>query len=261
MKKTLYINGCSFTRGDSLEENETWPYLLEKSILPIEYTNDSANGNSFGSTFYNTLSKLSALDSYEDVFVVIGITWSPRYSVFFDKTIASITPADISDSGTKTDFGDKRSTYRRMVSPYFKTWPLENNNIEARAQDKRLEKENGYNTTLTSYAKFYNNATKYDPNLRNNQNIALLAKVVALQSFFETNNIDYRFIDFSNITTEHSEDKPSANLRSKINLNNVLLMTYDYLESNNFIDDKTSHPNKEGCKYIADKLFNIYNEL
>lgn len=261
MKKTLYINGCSFTRGDSLEENETWPYLLEKSIQPIEYTNDSANGNSFGSIFYNTLSKLSALDSYDDLFVVIGITWSPRYSVFFDKTIASITPADIFDGGTKTDFHDKRSTHRRMVSPYFKTWPMENEHREAREQDGRLDIGNGYNLTLTSYAEFYNNATKYDPNLKHNQNISLLAKVVALQSFFETNNINYKFIDFSNITTGHSEDKPTVNLRSKINLDNVLLITSEYLRNNNFIDEKTSHPNKEGCKYIADKLLNIYNEL
>lgn len=260
--KSLYINGCSFTRGDSLKEEQTWPYLLQKLIQPKYYINDSANGNSFGSIFYTTLTELSKMESYENLFVVIGITWSPRYAVFFDKIIASITPADIFNGGTKTEFFDKRSTHRRMVSHYFQTHPKPlDKNPEMDIQSNELDKNTGFDETLTSFAKFYANITKNDPNIKNNQNIALLTKVLALQSFFEANKINYKFIDFSQITSLHTLDTPSINLKSKLNFNNIINLTEEDLNTKNFIDQKTSHPNKEGCEYIANKLFNIYNEL
>jgi len=261
MKTSLYINGCSFTRGDSLVEEKTWPALLQSATLPVEYTNDSANGNSFGSTFYTTLAKLSKLDNYEDLFVVIGITWSPRYAVFFDKSIASITPADVFDGETKTEFSDKYSTHRRLVSPYFDTWPIKNKHIESIEQYENIKNNNGYNDTLTSFAEFYKNITKHDPNIKNNQNIALLSKLIALQSFFETNNITYRFIDFSGMTNEHSSDEVTKSLINKINKKLILPYTFKYLKERDYIDPATSHPNADGCKFIANKLETIYNEL
>ena len=31
--KNLYVNGCSFTAGHVLKEEESWPYLLAKKLL------------------------------------------------------------------------------------------------------------------------------------------------------------------------------------------------------------------------------------
>lgn len=263
MINKLYINGCSFTRGDSLKEEYTWPHLLADKIKPDTYINDSTNGNSFGSIFYTTITNLSRLTNLEDVFVVIGITWPPRYPVFFNKTIATISPADIHDSGTKTVFEDKYSTWRRMTSPYFKVWPTKDKEGDNAAdQFHKIQKaEEDYNKTLTSYAKFYKNITRYDPNLKNNQNIALLTKVLALQSFFIANNISYRFIDFSGATSGSNGDEPTKVLIDRLNKKCILPLTAKYLEDKKYIDDSTSHPNAEGCSFIADRLFKIYNEL
>ncbi len=64
--KNLYINGCSFTYGDSLPKEQTWPELLSKK-LNLNLLNHSVNGNSMQSITFNSvnyLSKLKPLNLY-----------------------------------------------------------------------------------------------------------------------------------------------------------------------------------------------------
>ena len=41
--KNLYVNGCSFTHGDTLPKEQSWPYLLGKEIN-LNLINESKNG-------------------------------------------------------------------------------------------------------------------------------------------------------------------------------------------------------------------------
>ena len=56
--KNLYINGCSYTAGDNLEDKETWPYKLAQLSNTKLYDN-SANGQSMGSIFVNSIKHLT----------------------------------------------------------------------------------------------------------------------------------------------------------------------------------------------------------
>ena len=61
------------------------------------------------------------LDS-KDTLVVIGTTWSTRYSVSFENITANITPVDLvgqnKHKDVKTNFEDKIRQDRRISSPY-----------------------------------------------------------------------------------------------------------------------------------------------
>ena len=66
--KNLYVNGCSFTAGHVLKEEESWTYLLAKK-LNLNLIKHARNGQSFDSIFLNTISHLSELDP-KDTLVV-----------------------------------------------------------------------------------------------------------------------------------------------------------------------------------------------
>ena len=59
--KNLYINGCSFTYGDNLPKEQTWPELLSKK-LNLNLINESKNGQSFQSITFNSINTLSELN-------------------------------------------------------------------------------------------------------------------------------------------------------------------------------------------------------
>ena len=75
--KNLYINGCSFTAGDGLKDEDTWPVKLAELTNTTLY-NQAKNGQSFGSIFTNSIHHLNKLDSI-DTSVVIGLTWPHRH--------------------------------------------------------------------------------------------------------------------------------------------------------------------------------------
>jgi len=97
--KNLYVNGCSFTHGDTLPKEQSWPYLLGKEIN-LNLINESKNGQSFGSILYNSINTLSELDS-SDTIVVIGFTWETRYMIQFGNKTLDVSPAILSTE-TKT---------------------------------------------------------------------------------------------------------------------------------------------------------------
>ena len=96
--KNIYINGCSFTAGHTLSYESSWPQLLGKK-LGLNTISRAVNGQSFDSIFVNTINHLSMLNS-DDTLVVVGITWSTRYSVAFDEITGNITPVDLVGENT-----------------------------------------------------------------------------------------------------------------------------------------------------------------
>ena len=88
-KTNLYINGCSFVAGNSIEDNSVLSRVLSRE-LNLDFVDDSANGQSFSSTFTNTITKLSCFDNIQNYLVVIGLTWEPRYSIPFNKGLLNM---------------------------------------------------------------------------------------------------------------------------------------------------------------------------
>ena len=108
--KNLYINGCSFTAGDNLEDKETWPYKLAQLSNTKLYDN-SANGQSMGSIFLNSINHLSNLSS-SNTTVVIGLTWPHRHYFTYKGWNINVTNADFPNPRLTS----KLNYWRRLTS-------------------------------------------------------------------------------------------------------------------------------------------------
>ena len=195
--KNLYVNGCSFTAGHVLKEEESWPYLLAKK-LNLNLIKHARNGQSFDSIFLNTISHLSELDP-KDTLVVIGTTWSTRFSVLYDDLTINLTPGDYQKK-KKKHFHDKLGGKDRIGSPYslekinyndIKEKYYENGNMILPTEEKIK-----FDEVLTQANRYYNTLFKYDDNFYKNQHLKLISKVVSLQCFLEHKNFKFRFVDF-----------------------------------------------------------------
>ena len=109
--KNLYINGCSFTAGDNLKDEESWPYKLAQ-LSNTKLYNNSVNGQSFGSIFTNTINHLTKLDN-TDTNVVIGLTWPHRHYFTYNGWNINVTNADFPNPR----YSSKINHWRRMSSP------------------------------------------------------------------------------------------------------------------------------------------------
>ena len=89
--KNLYINGCSFTYGDNLPKEQTWPELLSKK-LNLNLINESKNGQSFQSITFNSINTLSELNP-ENTIVIVGLTWETRYMIQFGNETLDVSPS------------------------------------------------------------------------------------------------------------------------------------------------------------------------
>ena len=245
---TLYINGCSFTAGDSLPVEKSWPSLLQK-LIGCELINDSRNGNSFDAINLVSTCRLVELDP-EKTCVIIGLTWAQRYGIVFDQIIPSITPADIGQD--KSEFLEKLSNDRRILSPYTRSvFDLD----EYRASlVNSNEKLSGYNSTMKAFSIFYDNLVKYDTNLEDNQYLNYLKSILHLQSYLEFHKFNYVMIDFPGYFYSNLLKKNNLNISifNKINKDRILDMRWgvfgDYTPS-------TSHPDSEQCKVIANLIY------
>jgi len=263
-KNILYINGCSYVAGNRLADNEVLSQVLGNK-LKYDIIDDSANGQSFESTFINTVCKLSTIKKANNSIVIIGLTWEPRYAVQFKKGVTSITPADINKDKPKTKFIEKYSTWRRLVSPYF----LEINQqpVGIRDLSKELEQENTIHTVLANFTRYYESLIEHDNNLTNNQILNVFTKIITLQSYFKFNSINYLFLDFKGYTKDPyvftDRDKnlfPLKELQSQLDTSKILDFSNDYFK-NNFIDKDTAHPTTEGVEYMANLIVDKLNEL
>ena len=234
--KNLYINGCSFTYGDNLPKEQTWPELLSKK-LNLNLLNHSVNGNSMQTITFNSVNYLSKLSS-EDTLVVIGLTWSPRYMVQIGQGVVNITPA--TDGREEVVFGRVQSPITLDES---KIDSVKSKILCSTIDDKFPIKP------IQDFTQYYNSLIEHDYNLQENQKLNLISNIVYLQSYLKQNNFDYRFINFSSV--DFNLDFPISKQidRSKI-------ITFD---SKPYKQDESAHPNKEHCIEISEKIYDNIN--
>ena len=251
--KNLYVNGCSFTAGHVLKEEESCTYLLAKK-LNLNLIKHARNGQSFDSIFLNTISHLSELDP-KDTLVVIGTTWSTRFSVLYDDLTINLTPGDYQKK-KKKHFHDKLGGKDRIGSPYslekinyndIKEKYYENGKIDLPTEEKIK-----FDEVLTQANRYYNTLFKYDDNFFKNQHLKLISKVVSLQCFLEHKNFKFRFVDFENVL------QPSVEGLRKWEEFSI----HKLIEDKNFVYLKRfwkSHPNSEDCIKISEAVYDSIN--
>ena len=251
--KNLYVNGCSFTAGHVLKEEESWPYLLAKK-LNLNLIKHARNGQSFDSIFLNTISHLCELDP-KDTLVVIGTTLSTRFSVLYDDLTINLTPGDYQKK-KKKHFHDKLGGKDRIGSPYslekinyndIKEKYYENGKIDLPTEEKIK-----FDEVLTQANRYYNTLFKYDDNFFKNQHLKLISKVVSLQCFLEHKNFKFRFVDFENVL------QPSVEGLRKWEEFSI----HKLIEDKNFVYLKRfwkSHPNSEDCIKISEAVYDSIN--
>ena len=233
MYKNLYINGCSFTAGNKLSENEIWPYLLSKK-LNLKLINHSINGNSMQSIAYHSVNYLSTLDSKETL-VVIGLTWPTRYMVPLLDSQVNVTPAT---------FGREEVLLSRRLHPY----SIENLKKYGH-EDYRANLD-----VILKFADYYKAQLKNNSEeLYNNQLLNQYTQIVYLQSFLKANKFKYNFIDFGSFN-EHPQLEYNSNLPIFKSIDKSKIIK---LENNKYNDGPTCHPTAEHCKEISDIIFNV----
>ena len=234
--KNIYINGCSFTAGDRLPKEQTWPELLSKK-LNLDLLNHSVNGNSMQTISFNSVNYLSKLNS-EDTLVVIGLTWEPRYMVQIGKAVVNVTPA--------TE-GREEVTFDRLTSPIILDEGKKNSikyKLLSSTKDGKFPVK-----PIKDFTQYYNSLIEHDFNLEENQKLNFITNIVYLQSYLKQNKFDYRFINF---------DQIDFNLFFPImkELDNDKIIT---LNCNPYKEEPTAHPNKEHCIEISEIIYDSIN--
>ena len=234
--KNLYINGCSFTYGDNLPKEQTWPELLSKK-LNLNLLNHSVNGNSMQTITFNSVNYLSKLSS-EDTLVVIGLTWSPRYMVQIGQGVVNITPA--------TE-GREEVVFRRLTSPITLD-ESKINSVKYKILCSTIDDKFPIKP-IQDFTQYYNSLVEHDYNLQENQKLNLISNIVYLQSYLKQNNFDYRFINFSSV--DFNLDFP---ILKQIDRSKIITFA-----SKPYKEEPTAHPNKEQCIEISEKIYDSIN--
>ena len=233
----LYINGCSFTKGHELPEEESWPFLLQKELdLSQEYENKSQNANSLG-----TIVKKSMIDlrnCSEKTLAVIGLTWSTRYSLIVDDFFTNLGPANYSD---KNNF-----KLSRFISVF-------NDDIDGEDGDL-IEKRSDKNDVIQKYCDFLFELCKHDKNFIENQFYEHSFMLKNLENYLTLNNIDYILVEFNNSLGFTEEKYKSLNLFDN-NTKKILNLSIDEKRY------KGSHPTKEQCIEIKEEIMKKIKKL
>ena len=222
--KNLYVNGCSFTAGDNLEDGFTWPELLAKK-MNLDLNCRAVNGSSMDTIFYNTINHLQHFDS-KDTYVVIGITWPERFGVFFDRVLLNVTPADLDNKLWET----KISTFRRMSGPTLET-------IEKIDEYyPQIQHTKNYKKVLNAFLEYFKELMTYDPNLIEHSWIKMLTQVLALDSYLNDKylkkSLKYKGPDYKSLAESFGakayqcnfDSKIDSNLKKTLNLKGLVLL-------------------------------------
>ena len=237
--RNIYINGCSFTYGDRLPKEQTWPELLSKK-LNLNLLNHSVNGNSMQTITFNSVNYLSKLNS-ESTLVVIGFTWSPRYMIQLGEANVNVTPATQ---------GREEVVFNRMTSPFILGTPKDEWFQSIKHKLLVSTKDGLWPVKpVKDFTQYYNSLIEHDFNLEKNQNLNLITNIVYLQSYLKQNNFDYRFINF---------DQVDFNLNFPIlkQIDRSKIITFDCKP---YKDEPTAHPNKEHCIEISETIYDSIN--
>ena len=258
--KNLYVNGCSFTAGDNLEDGFTWPELLAKK-MNLDLNCRAVNGSSMDTIFYNTINHLQHFDS-KDTYVVIGITWPERFGVFFDRVLLNVTPADLDNKLWET----KISTFRRMSGPTLET-------IEKIDEYyPQIQHTKNYKKVLNAFLEYFKELMTYDPNLIEHSWIKMLTQVLALDSYLNDNGFKHKFVGWNLLDNIPTQSKPKiGDDGSRIDSHYVKDVLLPQIKKLDIIDfpqkfggknEKglhNSHPNEEDCIHISKRIYDSIN--
>jgi len=267
MYKNLYINGCSFTAGHKLEVNQSWPFLLAKS-LELNLICSAKNGNS--SDTISTISNidLSTMDP-EDTYVVIGTTWPERRGIMYKDAMVNTTPGDINkkEKDISAQAQSKTSTDRR-VSSLDKSKKLEEIANQLLDLPTKLPSYD-YVHYFKAYTSYYKKMMLDDPKSQRNSTINYLLNHINLQNFLKVNGFNFTFVRFQSVNIvfqnqQYIEDITIQNLIKQVDQSKIIA----------FVDEKSdpqriehlplrlggSHPTSKACEYIANTLKNYINE-
>ena len=235
--KHLYINGCSFTKGHNLTEEQSWPFLLQKELsISQKYENKSWNSNSLG-----TIVKKSMLDLRncpKNTLAVIGLTWPTRYSLLIDNFFLNSGPALYIDR--------VKPILNRVVPLY---------DIDTREEYfKLIDKNQDKLQVIKKYSDFLNSLCKYDDNFVRNQYFEHFLKLKSLESYLKIKNIDYIFVEFSN-SMKLKDIK--SDIQPIFKYDNEKIICLD-VENKKMID---GHPNQQQCIDIKDQIIKKIKKL
>jgi len=262
MYKNLYINGCSFTAGHKLEVNQSWPFLLAKS-LELNLICSAKNGNSS-----DTISTISNIDlstmNPEDTYVVIGTTWPERRGIMYKDAMVNITPGDI----TKKPNAESKISTDRRLSSLDKSKKLEEIANQLLDLPTKLPSYD-YVQYFKAYTRYYKKMMLDDPKSERNSIINYLLNHINLQNFLKVNRFNFTFVRFQDVNLvfqnkKHTEDVTIQNLIKQVDQSKIVA----------FVDEKTdpqrieypplpfggSHPTSKACEYIANTLKNYISE-
>lgn len=232
----LYINGCSFTKGHQLSEEESWPFLVQKELnLSQKYENKSQNANSLGTIVYKSMFDLK--NNSENTLVVIGLTWPTRYSVLTDDIFINFGPAYYESNET---------TIRNFVPLY----DLRHEDDKHKIVKKNKEKKD----LVEKYSNFLKELCRHDENFLRNQLFSSYFMIKSLEGFLKSNNIDYIFVEFQNSMYIHKENYDYGSI-FEIDKDKFLFFNFD---SKKMVE---SHPSKEQCIEIKEEIIKKIKKL
>lgn len=256
--KNLYVNGCSFTAGHLLEDHETWPYKLAKS-MSVELTTHAANGGSFDMITDVTTYQLTKFDP-QDTLVVLGITWAERFAIRYGRGVVNMSSGDMRlGEKRKVKFLDKISRIRRIQNAGYDNYEVNEviEEIRPRVQgdpDNSIEFQ-AYNDTMIKYREAFETHLTYDKYFFENRRLNTATKVLLLQEFFKSRGFSYLFVQFP-----YDKDVwPDSSLVESIDMDKIVK-----IDSNNFCgsdDMPGSHPGADCCTKIAELVKNKFEKV
>lgn len=251
--KNLYVNGCSYTAGHTLEDHETWPVKLAQK-LNSTLTCDAINGGSFDTITAVTTTRLTQFDS-SDTLVVVGITWPPRFGVRYGHSMVNITQSDI--GRYKTNFQDKCASDRRISNPGYTNYDKLTLSEEIRP-NRTVDTDTfrNYCSVLTKHREYIEAKVSLDPNFIENCILSTLTNILLLQGYLKDRGFRYKFIQFP-YDEELWSDNFYPEIKEKIDYSNIIPMQ----ASKVCPTMKNSHPSADCCDIISDIIANEFKSF
>lgn len=175
--------------------------------------------------------------------VIVGLTWPPRIGFTIKNIGVNITPADL-ESET---FDVKHSTYRRLASPYVYNKTNHHPDL-SHTHNHFINNPESFQRLIEKGRDFYKAQIETDPDVLKHHQNRFFTEVIMLESFLIARGFDYLLVNF---------DKDSEVINNKYIADYSRILDLSKVD----LDNKTSHPNKEGAEWIKDSIINKLKEL
>lgn len=239
-KDNLYINGCSFTAGDKIDDKDTWPYKLSK-LTDTNLFVEAKNGQSFSSIYQNTILHLSKFDN-KNTTVVIGLTWPNRYLITYRGFNINVTPAD----QQRAQIMSKLDPWRRLSSSnYFTSDTIE---FDEQCDSITSEREN-IEPIYMSAIEYIKNQMTYNPDYVDDVFNIYQTQVISLQNFLINQNFNYCFVAFGTEATHLRKLRDNKAGKKFLDFSKFLI--FDITKNN------TSHPTPDDCTLISKMVYEL----